>query len=98
MTRTKIFATFADGTRVARRTDADYHFASRAASGNVRFHSDERSAERAAGARGEYVPVENHVATRTVCVVCDGTGTVTYGPRAGTDNEFSVVPCHRCAA
>lgn len=95
MTR-KITAAFPDGTVATRRSGAAYTHASRDGNGAVRFHTSRDAAVRRAGVSGSVAEVRERRVTRT-CVVCDGTGSVTYGPSA-VDGTYNVVPCHRCSS
>jgi len=97
MTSHHITATFADGHVAKRRSQYRYSHAARKASGTVTFHSCHGRAVRAAGPGGEVA--ETVIAGRATyaCVVCEDTGTVTYGPSA-TTGTFNVVACHRCRA
>lgn len=95
MTTTKITATFADGTTATRRTATPYTHASRVR-GVVRFHTSHGAAARRTRAGGEITEVVGAKARSvSACVVCEGAGTVAYGPSA-VDGTYSVVPCHRC--
>lgn len=75
-----------------RQSERTYTHASRDANGVVRFHGTATAAQRAAGKHGEVMPIRTE---GRECVVCEGTGTVTYGPSA-TDRTMNTVTCHRC--
>ena len=97
MTRTRISATFPDGHTVTRRTREVYVYAARNSRGHVSFHHTHSAAYKAAGMGGTTAEVVEHRPVAATCVVCDGTGTVTYGPSA-VDGSYDTVPCHRCNA
>lgn len=96
---TKITAQFQDGTSATRETEHAYLYASKR-DGQVRFHKTYEAAQRRVGRRRSdnvIVPTDYYSrrASAAVCVVCQGTRKVTYGPSA-VDGTFDMVDCHRC--
>ena len=82
-----------DGRTVTRKSDAIYSHACVRRDGRVSFHRSYEHAAKAAGRRGHIIAVDTPGARK--CTVCDGRGTIRYGPSA-TDGTFSITTCHRC--
>jgi hypothetical protein len=104
--KTTYTATFKDGRTVTRESvPGRYGYAAKRNVGTqagrgptVTFHRTEAQARGIAGKSGEVVAVHEAGASRGAagtCTVCQGAGTVTYGPSA-VDGTYSTVTCHRC--